>query len=144
MAKINILPNHIAELIAAGEVVERPLSIVKELIENSIDAGATNITIEIKDGGISFIRITDNGCGISKEDLIGSKRSREIAQARHMTIYLIRDITEMSYPNIGKIFNRDHTTILSSCEIIENKLKHDAMTVLDVSEMKKEVTGYSE
>jgi chromosomal replication initiator protein len=82
--------------------------------------------------------------GISKEDLIGSKRSREIAQARHMTIYLIRDITEMSYPNIGKIFNRDHTTILSSCEIIENKLKHDAMTVLDVSEMKKEVTGYSE
>ncbi len=69
MAKINVLSKHLAELIAAGEVVERPASVVKELLENSIDAGADNITVEIKNGGISYIRITDNGCGISREDI---------------------------------------------------------------------------
>ncbi len=69
MAKINILSKHMAELIAAGEVVERPASVVKELMENSIDAGATSITVEIKNGGVSYIRITDNGCGIEREDV---------------------------------------------------------------------------
>ncbi len=69
MAKINVLPKHLAELIAAGEVVERPASVVKELLENSIDAGADKITVEIKNGGISYIRITDNGCGISRDDI---------------------------------------------------------------------------
>ena len=69
MPKINVLPKHLAELIAAGEVVERPASVVKELLENSIDAGADNITVEIKNGGISYIRITDNGCGISRDDI---------------------------------------------------------------------------
>lgn len=69
MAKINILPKHIAELIAAGEVVERPASVVKELLENSIDAGATTITIEIRNGGVQYIRITDNGCGIEYDDV---------------------------------------------------------------------------
>ncbi len=69
MPKINVLPKQLAELIAAGEVVERPASVVKELLENSIDAGADNITVEIKNGGISYIRITDNGCGISREDI---------------------------------------------------------------------------
>ncbi len=69
MPKINILPKHLAELIAAGEVVERPASAVKELMENSIDAGADKITVEIKNGGIRYIRITDNGCGIAREDI---------------------------------------------------------------------------
>jgi len=69
MPKINVLPKQLAELIAAGEVVERPASVVKELLENSIDAGADNITVEIKNGGISYIRITDNGCGISRDDI---------------------------------------------------------------------------
>lgn len=69
MAKINVLPKHLAELIAAGEVVERPASVVKELLENSIDSGADSITVEIKNGGISYIRITDNGCGILREDI---------------------------------------------------------------------------
>ncbi len=69
MARINVLSKHIAELIAAGEVVERPASVVKELMENSIDAGATTITLEIRNGGVTYIRITDNGCGICREDV---------------------------------------------------------------------------
>lgn len=68
MPKINVLPREVAELIAAGEVIERPASIVKELIENSIDAGATEITVEIQYGGVRYLRVTDNGCGISAED----------------------------------------------------------------------------
>ncbi len=69
MPKINVLSKNVAELIAAGEVVERPASVVKELVENSIDAGASSITVEIKGGGILFLRITDNGCGIDKSDV---------------------------------------------------------------------------
>lgn len=69
MSKINLLPQNVAELIAAGEVVERPASVIKELVENSIDAGADIITVEIKRGGITYIRVTDNGCGIEHEDV---------------------------------------------------------------------------
>lgn len=69
MPEINILPKHLAELIAAGEVVERPASIVKEIMENAIDAGADKITLEIQRGGITYIRITDNGCGIDRENV---------------------------------------------------------------------------
>lgn len=69
MAVIRVLDKHVAELIAAGEVVERPASIVKELMENTIDAGAHHVTVEIRDGGISYIRITDDGCGIHREDV---------------------------------------------------------------------------
>ncbi|MBO5702176.1 MAG: chromosomal replication initiator protein DnaA [Clostridia bacterium] len=82
--------------------------------------------------------------GITKEDLIGKNRSREIAQARHVAIYLIRKITEMSLPNIGKIFNRDHTTALASFETIEKRVKTDAILTLDIGEMTKEVTGEAE
>ena len=69
MADIKVLPKEISELIAAGEVVERPASVIKELVENSIDAGATAITVEIEHGGVTYMRVTDNGCGIPKDQI---------------------------------------------------------------------------
>ncbi|MGN0558896.1 MAG: DNA mismatch repair endonuclease MutL, partial [Acutalibacteraceae bacterium] len=69
MGVINVLDKHTADLIAAGEVVERPASVIKELVENSIDAEATAITVEIKNGGSTFMRVNDNGCGIMREDI---------------------------------------------------------------------------
>jgi len=70
MARIKVLPAEVAQKIAAGEVVERPVSVVKELIENSLDAGATEIKIELEEGGIKLIRLQDNGCGLSQEDAV--------------------------------------------------------------------------
>lgn len=78
MGVINVLDKHVAELIAAGEVVERPASVIKELVENSIDAKAKNITVEIKNGGTTFIRVNDDGCGIMKDDV-------KVAFLRHAT-----------------------------------------------------------
>ncbi len=69
MAQINLLDKDTIDKIAAGEVVERPASVVKELLENAVDAGATAVTVEIKEGGISFLRVTDNGCGIEREQV---------------------------------------------------------------------------
>ena len=68
MPKILQLSQHVANLIAAGEVVERPASVVKELLENAVDAGASQVTIEIRDGGMTFLRVTDNGCGMAPSD----------------------------------------------------------------------------
>ena len=68
MPKILQLSQHVANLIAAGEVVERPASVVKELLENAVDAGASKITVEIRDGGMTFLRVTDNGCGMEASD----------------------------------------------------------------------------
>lgn len=68
MPSIIQLPTHIANLIAAGEVVERPASVIKELLENAVDAGASKITVEIRDGGMTFLRVTDDGCGMAPED----------------------------------------------------------------------------
>lgn len=78
MGVINVLDKHVAELIAAGEVVERPASVVKELVENAIDAGAKHVTVEIKNGGTTFMRVTDDGCGFLREDV-------KLAFLRHAT-----------------------------------------------------------
>ena len=78
MPKINVLDRHVADLIAAGEVVERPASAAKELVENAVDAGATQVTVEIQNGGLTYLRVTDNGSGIAPEDV-------ETAFLRHAT-----------------------------------------------------------
>ena len=91
MPHIQVLDQVTIDKIAAGEVIERPASIVKELVENAIDAGATSVTVEIKDGGISFIRIMDNGCGIPMDEV----RS---AFLRHSTskIQSVEDLAHIS------------------------------------------------
>ena len=68
MPHIQQLESHVADLIAAGEVVERPASVVKELVENAVDAGSSAVVVEIRRGGMGMIRVTDNGCGIAPED----------------------------------------------------------------------------
>ena len=82
-----------------------------------------------------------NKYGISREDIVGAKRNKEIAAARHITIYLVRQITEMSLPNIGKVFNRDHATIMASLKAVEKRLNTEAGFPTELADIKKEVTG---
>ena len=91
MANIQVLDQITIDKIAAGEVIERPASIVKELVENAIDAKATAVTVEIQDGGISLIRITDNGCGIPQSEV-------PLAFLRHSTskIRTVDDLTTVA------------------------------------------------
>ena len=90
MGRIAVLDRQTIDQIAAGEVVERPASVVKELVENAMDAGASQITVEIREGGIGYIRITDNGSGMDKEDI-------PLAFLRHSTskIRRIEDLAEV-------------------------------------------------
>ena len=70
MSKIRILPDALASQVAAGEVVERPAAVIRELVENSLDAGSTNITVEVQRGGTALIRVVDDGCGMNREDVL--------------------------------------------------------------------------
>ena len=79
--------------------------------------------------------------GVSKESITGSKRNKDIASARHISIYLIRERTEMSYPSIAKIFERDHSTIISSCNLIATNILKDPMFSAEINDLKKEITG---
>ena len=82
MGKINVLPFAVANLIAAGEVVDRPASVIKELMENAIDAGATRITVEIQNGGVTFMRVSDNGCGMEPDDIPTAIRRHATSKIR--------------------------------------------------------------
>lgn len=90
-ARIHVLADEVARQIAAGEVVERPSAVVKELVENALDAGSTLITVEIQDGGKKGIRVSDNGCGIAREDVA-------LAFQRHATskIATLEDLYHIS------------------------------------------------
>ncbi|MBO5944778.1 MAG: DNA mismatch repair endonuclease MutL [Clostridia bacterium] len=106
MAKINKLPKHMADLIAAGEVVERPASVVKELMENAVDAGANSITVEIQHGGISYIRVTDDGCGIDREDVktaFVSHATSKIKTAEDLNTILTLGFRGEALPSIAAV-----------------------------------------
>ena len=106
MAKINKLPKHMADLIAAGEVVERPASVAKELMENAVDAGATSITVEIQHGGISYIRVTDDGCGIDREDVktaFVSHATSKIKNAEDLNAILTLGFRGEALPSIAAV-----------------------------------------
>ena len=79
--------------------------------------------------------------GIKREDIVGERRNKDVAWARHVSIYLLREITDMSFPNIGKIFNRNHSTIMSSIDAVERKIQADNMFSLELDDLKKEITG---
>lgn len=117
MGRINVLDKHVAELIAAGEVVERPASVIKELVENSIDAGATDITVEIKNGGTTFMRVTDNGCGIMRDDI-------KIAFLRHATSKVKAENDLNSISTLG--FRGEALASISAVSRLELITKSDA------------------
>ena len=112
--------------------IELASSCISELLGG---AEPVNVTVDKIFGAVS------KKYGVSKEDILSTRRTKEIAFARHVSVYLIRSVTEMSFPNIGKIFNRDHATIMSSIDNIDKKLKMDNLFALEISEMKKEITG---
>lgn len=137
MGKINVLSFEIANLIAAGEVVERPSSVLKELLENSIDSGATSIVAEIKHGGVSLIRVTDNGCGMEREDL-------PVALQRHATSKIREKDDLSSIMTLGfrgealaAISSVSEMTIISKTKSAESAtmLSAEAGKVVDISEV---------
>ena len=137
MGKINVLSFEIANLIAAGEVVERPSSVMKELIENSIDAGATAIVAEIKRGGVSLIRVSDNGVGIDKEDI-------PTALLRHATSKIsekddLNSIMTLGFRGeaLAAISSVSEVTIISKTKSAESAtmLVAEAGEIVDISEV---------
>lgn len=127
MGKINVLDFHIANLIAAGEVVDRPASVIKELLENSIDAGASLITVETRRGGISYMRVSDNGCGMAREDV-------PVSIKRHATskLHTAKDLDSIF--TLG--FRGEALAAISSVSKVRmmTKQKDDAMGTLLTSE----------
>ncbi len=95
MGRINVLDSRTANAIKAGEVIERPVSVVKELLDNAVDSGATRVKIEFAGGGISLIRVTDNGCGMDRED--AQKAFLIHATSKLRTIDDIYDLSTMGF-----------------------------------------------
>ncbi len=88
-----------------------------------------------------IFNVVNKRYGVSREDIVGARRTKEVAWARHVSVYLIRFITDMSFPNIAKIFNRDHSTIMASIDAVERKMSADHLFSLELADMRKEILG---
>ena len=125
------------------------LSALSMLSGKKLDMDLVNSFISELLGGDEPVQVTvdkifdavSEKYGVSKEEIYGTHRTKEIATARHVTIYLLRNLTDMSFPNIGRMFNRDHSTIMKSIDVVERRLRSDSMFVMDIAELKKIVTG---
>lgn len=125
--KINVLPIEIANMIAAGEVVERPASVVKELVENCVDAKASSVTVEIKKGGITYIRVTDNGTGIDKNELITAFKRHATSKIKDASdlnkIYTLgfrgEALASIAAVSRVEVFSKTREEKMGSCAVIE-------------------------
>ena len=99
------------------------------------DAEPVHVTID------RIFEVVFKKWNIPKEDLVGAKRTKDIAAARHIAVYLIHDVTDMSLPNIGKIIERDHTTVLSSLDTMEKRMIQNPVFRTELEEMIKEIKG---
>ena len=148
---LNFLAENLRSNIRQIEGAVRKLSAISFLTNKSITMETAKSCLSELLGGAEPVNVTIDKIftavykkyGIKKEDIISAKRNKEIASARHVTVYLIRRITEMSLPNIGKILSRDHTTVMSSIEQIEKKIHSDPIFNIEIEEMIKEITGQS-
>ena len=137
-SNIRQMEGAIKKLGALSMLTGTPITI--ELAKNSI----ADLMTGGEPVGVTIDRILEKVAkkyGVSTEDIRGSKRTKEIAWARHISIYLIRKLTDMSLPQIGKIFNRDHTTVINSLKTIEKELGSNSITDIDIADLTKEIKG---
>ena len=113
------------------------LEMAKDCISDLLgDAEPLNVTID------KIFAAVYKKYNVSKEELVGKKRNKEIAYARHITIYLLREITEMSFPNISKVINKDPSTVQSSCNIIKTRMTREPLFESDIESLKRDITGH--
>lgn len=146
---INFLAENLRSNIRQIEGAIRKLSAMSFLNGRAISMELARSCISELLGGAEPVNVTVDKVfnavfkkyNVRREDLVGTRRTKEVAAARHITIYLIRKITDMSFPNIGKIFSRDHSTVMSSIETVEKRLNHDTVFNVEINELIKEVNG---
>ena len=144
---LNFLAENLRSNIRQIEGAVKKLSALSFLTGKEISVETANGCIAELLGGAEPVSVTVDKIfamifkkyGIKKDDLVGAKRNKEIAFARHVAIYMIREVTEMSLPNIGKTFNRNHATVLSSIEVVEKKLLTDSDFKSEIENMKREI-----